>query len=248
MTVARPQIRELAPYQYYDFLRDRGVEGNPDLKRTRIHNADLRWEWFFDEGQVVAASLFDKRFTNPIELTILDPDHRRLAVPQRHQRPEPGGRARAAAGPGPARLCPAALVQLRRQPGHRALAHRAAGRAGAGGAGQPAAGGAVALRRQPVTEVFRRAQRCHGGPRLQRGRSAHSRRGRAGRERHPARHRGAGVSLAGSGGQPRNDKEPEAEAEGQEPALQQRKLEQGDFLIQRTEPGISASLGVAFSY
>jgi hypothetical protein len=73
MTVARPQIRELAPYQYYDFLRDRGVEGNPDLKRTLIHNADLRWEWFFDEGQVVAASAFYKRFSNPIELTILDP-------------------------------------------------------------------------------------------------------------------------------------------------------------------------------
>ncbi len=34
ITVARPQIRELAPYQYYDFLRDRSVEGNPDLKRT----------------------------------------------------------------------------------------------------------------------------------------------------------------------------------------------------------------------
>ena len=73
MTVARPQIRELAPYQYYDFLRDRGVEGNPDLKRTLIHNADLRWEWFFDEGQILAASAFYKRFSNPIELTILDP-------------------------------------------------------------------------------------------------------------------------------------------------------------------------------
>jgi outer membrane receptor protein involved in Fe transport len=72
MTVARPQIRELAPYQYYDFLRDRGVEGNPDLERTLIHNADLRWEWFFDEGQVAAASLFYKNFINPIELTILD--------------------------------------------------------------------------------------------------------------------------------------------------------------------------------
>ncbi|HEY0705428.1 MAG TPA: TonB-dependent receptor, partial [Polyangia bacterium] len=72
LTVARPQIRELAPYQYYDFLRDRGVEGNPDLKRTRIHNLDLRGEWFFAEGQIVALSVFYKRFSNPIELTIID--------------------------------------------------------------------------------------------------------------------------------------------------------------------------------
>ena len=72
MTVARPQIRELAPYQYYDFLRDRGVEGNPDLKRTRIHNLDLRGEWFFAEGQIVALSGFYKRFLDPIELTIID--------------------------------------------------------------------------------------------------------------------------------------------------------------------------------
>ena len=72
LTVARPQIRELAPFRFYDFLRDRNIVGNPDLERTLIHNADLRWEWFFDEGQVVAASVFYKRFTNPIELTILD--------------------------------------------------------------------------------------------------------------------------------------------------------------------------------
>ncbi len=73
MTVARPQIRELAPYQYYDFLRDRGVEGNPDLERTLVHNADLRWEWFFADGEILAASAFYKRFSDPIELTILDP-------------------------------------------------------------------------------------------------------------------------------------------------------------------------------
>ena len=73
MTVSRPQIRELAPYQYYDFIRDRNIEGNPELKRTLIHNADLRWEWFFAEGQILAVSGFYKRFNDPIELAILDP-------------------------------------------------------------------------------------------------------------------------------------------------------------------------------
>jgi outer membrane receptor protein involved in Fe transport len=73
MTVSRPLIRELAPYQYYDFVRDRNIEGNPELKRTLIHNADLRWEWFFGEGQILAASAFYKRFKDPIEVAILDP-------------------------------------------------------------------------------------------------------------------------------------------------------------------------------
>jgi outer membrane receptor protein involved in Fe transport len=75
MTLGRPQIRELAPYQYYDFLRDRNVQGNPDLKSTTIHNLDLRWEWFFAEAQVVAFTVFGKQFLNPIELQILNPDN-----------------------------------------------------------------------------------------------------------------------------------------------------------------------------
>jgi outer membrane receptor protein involved in Fe transport len=70
MTVARPQIRELAPYQYYDFIRDRNVQGNPDLARTLIQNADLRWEWFFGTGEILAFSLFYKYFDQPIELLI----------------------------------------------------------------------------------------------------------------------------------------------------------------------------------
>lgn len=70
MTVARPQIRELAPYQYYDFIRDRNVQGNPDLARTLIQNADLRWEWFFGEGELLAFSAFYKYFDQPIELLI----------------------------------------------------------------------------------------------------------------------------------------------------------------------------------
>ncbi len=70
MTVARPQIRELAPYQYYDFIRDRNVQGNPDLARTLIQNADLRWEWFFGEGEILAFSAFYKYFDQPIELLI----------------------------------------------------------------------------------------------------------------------------------------------------------------------------------
>jgi outer membrane receptor protein involved in Fe transport len=70
MTLSRPQVRELAPYDYYDFLRDRNIIGNPELKTATIHNADVRWEWFFGDGQVAAISGFYKRFIDPIELQI----------------------------------------------------------------------------------------------------------------------------------------------------------------------------------
>ncbi|MES1157622.1 MAG: TonB-dependent receptor, partial [Haliangium ochraceum] len=71
MTLSRPQVRELAPYDYYDFLRDRIIIGNPMLKTATIHNGDVRWEWFFGEGQILAVSGFYKKFIDPIELQII---------------------------------------------------------------------------------------------------------------------------------------------------------------------------------
>jgi hypothetical protein len=41
--------------------------GNTDLVISEILNADLRWEWFRRPGEVLAASLFYKDLTNPIE-------------------------------------------------------------------------------------------------------------------------------------------------------------------------------------
>ena len=73
MTVARPQTRELAPYAYYDFVRERNISGNPDLRRTQVHNADLRWEWYLGGTDLFAASVFYKQFYDPIELVIRDP-------------------------------------------------------------------------------------------------------------------------------------------------------------------------------
>ena len=74
LTVGRPQARELAPFIYYDFLRDRNIVGDLDLRTTLIHNGDLRWEWFFGEAQVVAVSLFYKNFRHPIEQQIVSVD------------------------------------------------------------------------------------------------------------------------------------------------------------------------------
>lgn len=70
-TVARPLVRELAPSQNIDYVRRRVAVGNPDLKRTYVHNFDLRWELFPSDIEVFAASAFYKIFQNPIESVVL---------------------------------------------------------------------------------------------------------------------------------------------------------------------------------
>jgi outer membrane receptor protein involved in Fe transport len=71
MTVIRPAIRELAPFDYLDFLRGWLVAGNPDLKRTRIQNAEARYEFYFGDTDLFAVTAFGKYFTDPIEFVIL---------------------------------------------------------------------------------------------------------------------------------------------------------------------------------
>ena len=68
-TLARPSFRELAPYAAFELRTNRVFQGNPDLRRTLVDNADLRLEWFSRPGEIVAASVYYKRFQNPIELT-----------------------------------------------------------------------------------------------------------------------------------------------------------------------------------
>ncbi len=69
-TVNRPEFRELAPFEFTDVVGGRAVVGNPDLRRALIQNVDLRWEWFPNASEVVAASFFYKNFTDPIERVV----------------------------------------------------------------------------------------------------------------------------------------------------------------------------------
>jgi outer membrane receptor protein involved in Fe transport len=71
-TVARPLVRELAPFLNQDFVRRRYARGNPDLQRTFIHNLDVRWELFPTPTEVFAVSGFYKLFKDPIETVVLD--------------------------------------------------------------------------------------------------------------------------------------------------------------------------------
>lgn len=66
-TLSRPEFRELAAFAFYDFNISSVVVGNPELIRTKIWNADIRWETFLLGGQSFSLSGFYKNFKDPIE-------------------------------------------------------------------------------------------------------------------------------------------------------------------------------------
>ncbi|MBX2897425.1 MAG: carboxypeptidase-like regulatory domain-containing protein [Cyclobacteriaceae bacterium] len=70
-TVNRPEFRELAPFLYYDFELEQGVQGNPNLRTATIDNIDLRWEIYPNPGEAISLGMFYKSFNDPIESILL---------------------------------------------------------------------------------------------------------------------------------------------------------------------------------
>lgn len=70
-TLARPNMRELAPFTSFEFLGDFRYTGNPNLERTLVDNLDARWEWYPTSGELVSVSAYYKQFTNPIILSFV---------------------------------------------------------------------------------------------------------------------------------------------------------------------------------
>ena len=70
-TLARPQLRELAPFAFADYAGGYLTVGNPELDRSLIRNFDVRWEVFAADGGLLAASAFYKSFASPIEVAVL---------------------------------------------------------------------------------------------------------------------------------------------------------------------------------
>lgn len=69
-TIARPDFRELSPFDFTNVVGGFNTVGNPNLQRTTINNVDVRWEWFPGGSQIVAASYFLKDFSRPIEVAV----------------------------------------------------------------------------------------------------------------------------------------------------------------------------------
>jgi hypothetical protein len=66
-TLNRPEFRELAPFQFWDFNTEYSFSGNDTLQRATIDNYDLRYEIYPGRGQMASVSGFYKNFINPIE-------------------------------------------------------------------------------------------------------------------------------------------------------------------------------------
>jgi len=69
-TVSRPDFREMSEFEFTDIIGGHAVVGNPGLERALIRHVDLRWERRLGPGDLVSASVFAKRFINPIEVVI----------------------------------------------------------------------------------------------------------------------------------------------------------------------------------
>ena len=64
-SINRPGFYEIVPYQ---IMGEEYMErGNPNLKRARIDNVDLRWEWFPSKTEQILVGVFYKYLQDPIE-------------------------------------------------------------------------------------------------------------------------------------------------------------------------------------
>ncbi|WP_027394872.1 TonB-dependent receptor [Aquimarina latercula] len=69
-TVSNPEFKEVAPF-VYENVTDR-IGGNPDLLNdpafSSIINLDLKYEWFFNRGQIFSIAAFAKQINDPVNL------------------------------------------------------------------------------------------------------------------------------------------------------------------------------------
>ena len=69
-TVNRPELREMAPFAFYNFSINSEVLGNTGLRRAFINNADVRWEVFSNKQDMISIGAFYKEILNPIEVNL----------------------------------------------------------------------------------------------------------------------------------------------------------------------------------
>lgn len=71
-SINRPGFYEIVPYQIMG--EEYQEKGNPNLKRARIDNVDLRWEWFPSATEQMLAGVFYKYLQDPIEQVFVAAD------------------------------------------------------------------------------------------------------------------------------------------------------------------------------
>lgn len=69
-TISRPDLNELSPSPFIEYIGGMQVLGNPNLKRAQLDNYDVRVEAFPSLGEVLAVGVFYKELHEPIEQVI----------------------------------------------------------------------------------------------------------------------------------------------------------------------------------
>ena len=67
LTQTLPEFKELAPFEYVS-PTGRVTVGDPDLEKSDVFNADLKYEFFPSRGELISATGFYKNIKNPINL------------------------------------------------------------------------------------------------------------------------------------------------------------------------------------
>lgn len=70
-TINRPELRELAPFAYFDFSTQTSLRGNEKLKQANVNNFDLRAELFPNIGEILSAGIFYKEINDAIEKVVV---------------------------------------------------------------------------------------------------------------------------------------------------------------------------------
>lgn len=91
-SINRPGFYEIVPYQIQG--EEYQEKGNPNLKRARIDNIDLRWEWFPSKTEQILAGVFYKYLKYPIEQVFVTSDGKIGAGTDAYYMPDNLGNAR----------------------------------------------------------------------------------------------------------------------------------------------------------
>ena len=91
-SINRPGFYEIVPYQ---IMGEEYTEcGNPALRRARIDNVDLRWEWFPSPSEQVLAGVFYKYLRDPIEQVFVTSDSKMVTGSNTYYQPQNLGNAK----------------------------------------------------------------------------------------------------------------------------------------------------------
>ena len=84
-TLSRPDLNELSPSAFPEYIGGFYVKGNPNLHRALLDNYDLRIEAFPGISEVLAAGVFYKQLHEPIE-TVIQGGSTALLIPENSAR------------------------------------------------------------------------------------------------------------------------------------------------------------------